>query len=78
MLFIGIISGILTGIAQPLQIVAFGDVVNAFNPAEPMDDATFAKNLNQVVFYFVRATGAPTPAAVAATSASWVCTTQPF
>ncbi|GAB9470280.1 Multidrug resistance protein abc superfamily [Globisporangium polare] len=51
----GALGGIASGLAQPLQILLFGDMVNSFNPATTVDDASSAMrdSINRVSLNFV-------------------------
>jgi ATP-binding cassette subfamily B (MDR/TAP) protein 1 len=35
LMFLGTVGGLAAGVAQPIQIVLFGDVLNTFNPEDP-------------------------------------------
>ncbi|GAB9473867.1 Multidrug resistance protein abc superfamily [Globisporangium polare] len=50
---LGTIGGLLAGMAEPLQIVLFGDVLNSFNPAAVTDSATMRSDINSVALSFV-------------------------
>ena len=52
LIWIGIIAGCVTGILQPLQIIVFGDVSNAFNSVETDIDA-FQSAISTVSLRFV-------------------------
>ena len=53
LMFGGTIGAMLTGVSQPLQIVLFGDIINAFNPTGTFDDDAFRTSINNVVINFV-------------------------
>jgi ATP-binding cassette subfamily B (MDR/TAP) protein 1 len=57
LMFLGSLGAIAMGTAQPLQIILFGDTLNAFNPV-PREDGTFdpsgmESEINKVVLNFV-------------------------
>ncbi|CAK4101791.1 unnamed protein product [Aphanomyces euteiches] len=51
---VGSLAAIITGVAQPIQITFFGDLINAFNPSGggPLG-ADFQKSINHVVYQFL-------------------------
>uniref|UniRef100_K3W854 Bile salt export pump n=1 Tax=Globisporangium ultimum (strain ATCC 200006 / CBS 805.95 / DAOM BR144) TaxID=431595 RepID=K3W854_GLOUD len=53
LMFAGTIGGLGAGLAQPLQIVLFGDIINSFNPATPPDPADMRDDINSVALNFV-------------------------
>ncbi|GAB9476739.1 hypothetical protein Gpo141_00013798, partial [Globisporangium polare] len=52
---VGLLGGIGSGLAQPLQIVLFGDTINSFNPSASSmgDSSTMRHNINKVALNFV-------------------------
>ncbi|TYZ59743.1 hypothetical protein PybrP1_009818, partial [[Pythium] brassicae (nom. inval.)] len=50
---VGSIGGLLAGMAEPLQIVLFGDVLNSFNPSDMAASATMRDDINAVSLNFV-------------------------
>ena len=53
LLAIGTLGSMVLGVAQPLQIVFFGNVVNAFNPNAATGDDAFRDSINHTVIQFV-------------------------
>ncbi|KAF1322463.1 Multidrug resistance protein abc superfamily, partial [Globisporangium splendens] len=51
----GSFGGLVAGMAEPLQIVLFGDVLNSFNPTKTLDPAVMRKDINSVALNFVLA-----------------------
>ncbi|KAF1315251.1 Multidrug resistance protein abc superfamily, partial [Globisporangium splendens] len=49
----GTIGALGAGLGQPLQFVLFGDVLNAFNPTEPMPADVIRDGANTVALHFV-------------------------
>lgn len=50
---IGTLGAMATGIAQPIQIVLFGDIINSFNPADTSDSAAMQDSINRVALNYV-------------------------
>ncbi|OQR96651.1 ATP-binding Cassette (ABC) Superfamily [Thraustotheca clavata] len=52
---VGTVTAMLTGVSQPVQIIFFGDIINAFNPTQggKIDDDEFRHSINKVVVQFV-------------------------
>ncbi|OQR91951.1 ATP-binding Cassette (ABC) Superfamily, partial [Achlya hypogyna] len=52
---VGTVAAMLTGVSQPIQIIFFGDILNAFNPSESatMAPDDLKRNINHVVVQFV-------------------------
>ncbi|KDO28008.1 hypothetical protein SPRG_20358 [Saprolegnia parasitica CBS 223.65] len=53
LLAIGTLGSMVMGVAQPLQIVFFGNVINAFNPTSGTGDDAFRDSINRTVIQFV-------------------------
>ncbi|OQS03064.1 ATP-binding Cassette (ABC) Superfamily, partial [Thraustotheca clavata] len=53
LLSIGSLAAMVTGVAQPIQVVFFGNILNAYNPTSIMDPDIFRSNINRVVVQFV-------------------------
>ncbi|OQR96655.1 ABC transporter B family member 11-like, partial [Thraustotheca clavata] len=51
---VGTVTAMLTGVSQPVQIIFFGDIINAFNPTQggKINDDEFRHNINKVVIQF--------------------------
>uniref|UniRef100_K3W850 Bile salt export pump n=1 Tax=Globisporangium ultimum (strain ATCC 200006 / CBS 805.95 / DAOM BR144) TaxID=431595 RepID=K3W850_GLOUD len=49
----GTIGGLVAGVAEPIQLVLFGDVLNSFNPVETPDPSTMRDDINTVALNFV-------------------------
>ncbi|EQC42695.1 hypothetical protein SDRG_00422 [Saprolegnia diclina VS20] len=52
LLALGTLSSMVLGVAQPLQIVFFGNVVNAFNPTSATGADAFRDSINRTVIQF--------------------------
>ncbi|OQS02521.1 ATP-binding Cassette (ABC) Superfamily [Thraustotheca clavata] len=51
---LGSILALATGVAQPIQILFFGDILNAFNPTKGLEtNDEFQSNINKIVLKFV-------------------------
>lgn len=53
LLTLGTLGAIATGVAQPLSIIAFGDVINSFNPTGDMNKDAFQDDINKVCLFFL-------------------------
>ncbi|OQR90011.1 ATP-binding Cassette (ABC) Superfamily, partial [Achlya hypogyna] len=53
LLLVGTLGAMVLGVAQPIQIVFFGNIVNAFNPKVGTDEDAFRDSINRVVIQFV-------------------------
>ncbi|OQR92805.1 ATP-binding Cassette (ABC) Superfamily [Achlya hypogyna] len=55
LMMLGAIMAAATGVSQPIQILFFGDIINAFNPTNGaiVDADLFRKSINDVVLKFV-------------------------
>ncbi|CAI5730066.1 unnamed protein product [Hyaloperonospora brassicae] len=51
LMVLGAIGALAAGIAQPIQIVLLGDVLNTFNPSDP--NADIESDISSVALYFV-------------------------
>ncbi|CAK4514418.1 unnamed protein product [Aphanomyces euteiches] len=54
LMFVGSLAAIATGVAQPIQITFFGNIINAFNPTGGGKlGSDFQHNINHVVYQFL-------------------------
>lgn len=50
---VGSLGSIAAGVMQPIQILLLGDMLNAFNPADPLDTSAMTNAINRVALNFV-------------------------